>query len=85
MTNNLDNGHEYVVTLAMPDVDKRDIHVDVEDRGLRVWGATFDRYVTFPERVTAEGTRATYRDGVLEVAVPKRAPERRRVTSVEVT
>jgi HSP20 family protein len=105
----IDHGNEYVATLDVPGFDKKDIHVDVEDHGLRVWGSTtrettpkeaprgrqtwlrrertaqsFERYVTFPEEVSADGTRASYKNGVLEVTLPKTAPERRRSKSIDV-
>src|SRR5438874_2215981 len=104
-----DNGNEYQVVLDVPGFDKKDIHVDIEDHGLRVWGSvtresppptqkgqarntylrrertaeSFERYVTFPEEVGADGTRATYKNGVLDVTLPKVAPEKRRSKSIE--
>lgn len=101
-----DMGNEYVVTLDIPGFNKKDVQVDVEDHGLRVWASTareetpksanatylrrertarsFERYVTFPEEVGADGTRARYQNGVLEVTLPKTAPEKRRSKSIEV-
>jgi HSP20 family protein len=100
-----DVGNDYVVTLNAPGFEKRDIHVDVENRGLRVWAnasresnepanatylrrertaRSFERYVTFPEEVSAAGARATYKNGVLEVTLPKTAPEKRNAKSIEI-
>lgn len=103
-----DMGNEYVVTLDMPGFDKKDIRVDVEDHGVRVWATTtrettgtktketptwlrrermsqsYERFVTFPEEIGADGTRAAYKNGVLEIALPKTTPERRRSKAIEV-
>lgn len=103
-----DMGNEYVATLDMPGFDKKDIHVDVESHGVRVWASTtrettgkkapearnylrrertsqqYERHITFPEEIGADGTRATYKNGVLEVTLPKTAPEKRRSKAVEV-
>lgn len=103
-----DMGTEYVMTLDIPGFEKKDIRVDVEDHGVRVWASTsrettakkttetptwlrrertsqsYERFITFPDEISADGTRATYKNGVLEVTLPKTAPERRRSKAVEV-
>lgn len=43
----------------------------------------FNRSVTLPTRVHAEGVRATYRNGVLEVHMPKLKSENRKRIDVE--
>lgn len=43
----------------------------------------FQRSVALPARIDAEGIKATYRNGVLEVRMPKAAPDNRRHIDVE--
>ncbi|GAB7386477.1 Hsp20/alpha crystallin family protein [Bacillaceae bacterium] len=43
----------------------------------------FQRSVSLPARVNAEGVRATYKNGVLEIRMPKMASEERRRIDVE--
>lgn len=45
---------------------------------------TFERYLSVPEEVSADGARATFRNGVLEVVIPKTAPEKRRRQSIDI-
>jgi HSP20 family protein len=43
----------------------------------------FSRSVTLPARVNSEGVRATYRNGVLEVRIPKANPNEKKRIDVE--
>jgi len=45
---------------------------------------TFTRSIALPTAVKPEETRATYRDGILSVHMPKAAGERRRTVKVDV-
>lgn len=47
--------------------------------------SSFERRLTLPEQVSPEGARATFRNGVLEVTIPKTAPEKRRRRSIEIS
>lgn len=46
--------------------------------------SSYERVLGFPEQVSAEGARATFRNGVLEVVVPKTSPEKRKRRSIEI-
>lgn len=48
----------------------------------RSYGA-FQRYIKLPAPVAAEGIKATYKDGILEVTLPKKAEARARDIKVE--
>lgn len=43
----------------------------------------FARSLSLPEEVEADGAKAAYRDGVLEVTLPKKAPSARKTLKVE--
>lgn len=45
---------------------------------------SFSRSFTLPENVDAEGIKANYEDGVLNVTVPKKEPSKPEVKSIEV-
>lgn len=82
---------DLLVTLELPGVREKDVHVsitgdmltvkgerrfesDVKDEGCyrleRVYGK-FERSVSVPIPVQADKVKATYRDGVLEIRLPK--------------
>lgn len=46
--------------------------------------AAYERYLQLPEAVSPDGVRASYRDGVLSVTIPKAAPENRRRRQIEI-
>jgi HSP20 family protein len=43
----------------------------------------FARSLSLPEEVEADSAKAAYRDGVLEVTLPKKAPSERKTLQVE--
>lgn len=78
------------------DIDPRGAHVHAEhkeDRKEERKGMVrhersaraFDRYVSFPQEVSADGASARFQNGVLEVRVPKVAIERRSARTVEIS
>jgi HSP20 family protein len=48
------------------------------------WSGTFERHVQLPIPVQADGIRASYRDGVLEVRLPKLEEVKPREIKIEV-
>jgi HSP20 family protein len=42
-----------------------------EEKGRKEWRTTYERHVTLPAAVVAEKAEAKYRNGVLEVHLPK--------------
>lgn len=61
------------------EIERADDH---SHRVERSYGA-FQRYIKLPAPVAAEGIKATYKDGVLEVTLPKKAEARAREIKVE--
>lgn len=95
---------EFVVTVELPGVDKKDIKVDLSDDVLtiegekreekdresgnyhvieRSWGS-FRRSVRLPAEVDRDAVSATFKDGVLEVKLPKTEKEQKRTRKIEV-
>ena len=80
-----------VLRADLPGLDKKDMHINVEDNRLTIRGerksqseekdanfhrvertyGTFTRSFTLPATVLADQMEASYRDGVLEVVIPK--------------
>ncbi len=48
------------------------------------WSGSFERTVEFPDEVDAAGVKAVFKDGVLELTVPKSATAKPRQIKVEV-
>ena len=59
--------------LPRPDDLRRFIHLEMG------FGA-FERHFTLPIAVESEGVEATYVDGILEVCLPRKAPQSRQIT-----
>lgn len=45
---------------------------------------SFERYVAFPQEVAPDGARASFKNGVLDIHVPKLAPERRNARQIDI-
>lgn len=77
----IDSKGEIRVIAEMPGVEKKDINVSVirGGRGLRIEAKTGDReystVVDLPAAVESKESRATYKNGVLEVILRKREAE----------
>jgi HSP20 family protein len=69
--------HELVVRgcrrLSRPDDLRRFIHLEMG------FGA-FERHFKLPIAIDPEGVKATYVDGILEVRLPRKAPQSRQIT-----
>jgi HSP20 family protein len=80
---------ELVARLEMPGFEPENILIEVVGERLHVkaerkyererkegkeWRTTYERYVTLPAAVVLEKAVATYRNGVLEVHLPKTEP-----------
>lgn len=77
------------------DVDERGAHVRAEHKEERQdekrgfvrqerASKSFERYVAFPQQVAPDGARATFKNGVLDVQVPKAQSARRNARAVEI-
>ncbi len=87
----------YVLSAELPGVEKEDVHVEVRDSELTIWGerkvdtsccdesyhrvegirGRFHRTFSLPEAVADDSRiKATLRDGVLHVELPKIARDR---------
>jgi HSP20 family molecular chaperone IbpA len=83
-----DREAEYRVEIEAPGLGEQDLHVEVVDRLLRVTGpdlrkpgagATFEFLLRLPESADAAALHASFTDGILVVAAPKRHEDSRPV------
>lgn len=97
-------GDEFIVRADLPGLDKKDIHVEVEDDMLVIEGDRTDeredrregyytserhyghfyRMVPLPEGAIADSVKATFKDGVLEVAMKAPPQETARGRRIEI-
>lgn len=65
----------------------REEHVEESDRYQRFerQSRTFSRTVTLPCRIVPDDVKATYKDGVLRVVLPKCKPQKPREITIEAT
>ncbi|MEW5767324.1 MAG: Hsp20/alpha crystallin family protein [bacterium] len=100
----LDRGDHLTVKAELPGLDKKDIHVSLEDDVLTIRGelkrdkevkeedyyccersyGSFARSISLPTRVEAEETKASYKDGVLEINLTKAKEARPKEIEVKV-
>lgn len=90
-----ENGEGFVVTVELPQVAKKDLHVNVSETAVTIFahwskearakakdGAErvahadqlFSRVIQLPAAVKAERSRATFRDRVLKIFLPRARP-----------
>jgi HSP20 family protein len=86
----------YRVTAELPGVDSADLDVSVEDGVLSIQGhrgdagdeseetERFERRIRFPGEVVEAETKATYKNGLLTVTVPKPAEVKPEVRSIPI-
>jgi HSP20 family protein len=87
----VENKDELVITVEVPGVSQKDIHLSIDGDLLTVkgerrwshedkqehhyrldrWAGKFERVLPLPVPVQADKVRASYRDGVLTVTMPK--------------
>lgn len=76
------------VLVELPGIAKEDIDLEVVDKSLvidvDVPQKRFSKEVELPCAVKASSTRASYRNGVLEVVLDKNVPRKRKGTKVKV-
>ena len=87
-----ENENEFIVTIEVPGVDKKDIQLNINDNNLevkvekkseinvtheegyvrseRIFNG-FYRSMNLPSRIIADKARANYKNGILEVILPK--------------
>ena len=68
----LDFGDELVVVVEMPGVEEEDIEVEVRDGFMEIRGGSYSKEVSLPPNVDPGGIRKSYRNGILEIRLPKR-------------
>lgn len=82
---------EVIVTAEIPGVEKGDINLKVTDDGIEISAekssersySRFYKALSLPAKVLAEKAKATYKNGVLEVKLPKAKPEKKIRIKVE--
>tara|TARA_B100000508_G_scaffold132802_1_gene122051 strand:+ start:3468 stop:3884 length:417 start_codon:yes stop_codon:yes gene_type:complete len=82
---------DFVIEMAVPGIDKKDIHIEIEGNKMIVKGevsneiedssekytrrefsyGSFTRSFTLPKEVDVDKIEADYRDGVLNLSIPK--------------
>jgi HSP20 family protein len=95
--------NEIVIKVELPEVNKDDVQVNLDDRTLTIRGerklefedqregyhriertyGQFARSFTVPPNINREGLKASYRDGVLRVRLPKAEEAKPRQIAVE--
>jgi HSP20 family protein len=82
-----EEGSDVVVKAEIPVMKKRNIHVDINDRTVTIHSdkrscGSFASTVDLPAAVQMEKARASFKDGVLEVRVPKTGKVSRRTRKI---
>ncbi len=98
--------NEVMAQVELPGVNKDDIDIDVDDKGIRISVEKEDkkqdedmekgyyscersysgyyRYFPLPENTDKENIDASYKDGVLELKIPKREVDKKETKKIEV-
>lgn len=84
---------EYRISVELPGVEEKDVHVELEDNSLRISGekrheeedkskgyyrversyGSFQRILTLPRDVDASAIKASHKQGVLTITLPRKA------------
>lgn len=91
----------YLIAMDLPGVDRTTLEIDVDDSRLSIKGrreieesnqhrserphGKFARSFTVPGSVDQAHIRAEYKDGVLEIALPKRKEQKAKRVEIKVT
>ena len=68
---------EFIATIELPGVNKEEIKATVTDKGIEIKvekknnSIGFYKYVSLPNYADKENAQATYKNGVLELKIPK--------------
>lgn len=64
---------DLVVTCELPGVEEKEVQASITNDVLRLerWYGKFERSLSLPMPVQTDKVKATYRDGVLEIKLPK--------------
>jgi HSP20 family molecular chaperone IbpA len=76
----VDQGESYQVTLPTADADPQTLELEVSDHSLRLsipsWSGSAQNTCHFPHPIDSERVTANWRDGVLQVTLPKKRGRR---------
>jgi HSP20 family protein len=91
----------YLIALDLPGIDRAALEIDIDDNRLSIRGTRitddskqhrserprgrFARSFTVPSSVDQAGIGAEYKDGVLEIKLPKRKEEKAKRVEIKVT
>ncbi len=68
----IENKDSVSVTIEVPDANKEDIVIEVSDDEIEVQDNIYNRRIKLPSEVKPETTKATYKNGVLDVEIKKK-------------
>jgi HSP20 family molecular chaperone IbpA len=76
----VDQGESYQVTIPTADADPQTMELEVSDHSLRLnmpsWSGSAQNTCHFPHPIDSERVTASWRDGVLQVTLPKKRGRR---------
>ena len=96
-----DNDEKYVIAVDLPGIDRSNLEISIDDERLTIKGTRsvavapssrnerpagrFLRTFSVPGSVDQQQIQAEYKDGVLEVSLPKRKEQKARRIEIKVT
>jgi HSP20 family protein len=80
----LENERTYLLVADLPGVNKNDVKVELEDRHLWLEAkrgeSAYRRKFALPDGVDSDAITAKLVDGVLNLEIPKKTPDRRQIS-----
>lgn len=73
----------FILTIELPQVAKKDLHVSVAETAVTVFARLYSRVIQLPAPIKAAEARASFRDRVLKIFLPRIAPSKVRRIDVE--